>query len=205
MICFYIYEQGSSNTVQINMAMVPPFRKILIPADFTSNTEVAVQKAIELIQPHQSVLGLLHCMKPLWSFNIFSSTGYFIAPASEILTESEVENVMEQYALRIKEVLPDVDIRKIICTRGRVQKNIIQAIKELSPDLIIIGKRGGRRFINFSNLVDPGKIARKTGCPVLTIKRGSIAGKIKNIVLPVATRVPERKLDIAVGIAKSGL
>ncbi len=141
--------------------MITLFRKILVPVDFTANSENAIRKAMELVDREGSVISLLHVLKPLFSLNPFSSSGRFFAPRSEIFTEPEIKNKLDEYKECIRYTFPDIDIQTNICDKGKVQKNIIQAAGKLSPDLIIISKGSNAHYFSFSNLVYPAVIAKK--------------------------------------------
>ena len=176
------------------------FKNILIPTDFSPDAPAAIMKALELIDKEEGVISIVHVLRPL--FSLFASAGYIVAPVSAILTTREIEEKFEEYQAIIKEKLNHVQVNAIVLKQGSVQKNIIQAARNLKPDLIIIMKGGNKQRLTFLTTIFPPAIARKTGCPVLTIKPGGISTGVKNIVLPIAERVPERKLALAVKLAK---
>ncbi len=182
--------------------MQATFKKILVPVDFTVNSEMAIRKAIDLIDRQGSVMVLVHILKPLFSLNIFSSAGFIVSPASEILSRSEMMAKFRQYEHTIKSVSENIRVEIIITEVGPVQRNIIQIAKYLAPDLIIISKTSNGHLLPISNKVSPARIAKKSGCPVLTIKQGSSIHAIRNIVLPVNDTIPDRKLEMAVMMAK---
>ncbi len=170
--------------------------------DFTVNSEMAIRKAIDLIDRQGSVVVLVHILKPLFSLNIFSSAGFIVSPASEILSRSEMMAKFRQYERTIKSVSENIRVEIIITEVGPVQRNIIQIARYLTPDLIIISKTSNGHLLPISNKVAPARIAKKSGCPVLTIKQGSSIHAIRNIVLPVNKTIPDRKLAMAVMMAK---
>ena len=179
--------------------MVKLFKKILVPVDFTEGTEIAIRKAVQLAEPLEAVICLLYICKPLFSLNIFSNTGYIVAPVTEIMTMTEIEGKIRGYKSYINEHLDGVIVETVVSEAGKLQHKIEEAADIFGPDLIIIYKRGNKSLLNFFNLSSSERIARKTNCPVLTIKEGSEDKKISNIVLPVIHRIPARKLEIAIG------
>jgi nucleotide-binding universal stress UspA family protein len=176
------------------------FRNILVPVDFTDCSEMAIRKAIELSEPIGSVIALLYIARPLFSLKIFSSTGYLITPATEILFESEIRKKVMEYEVLAANYASAIQFKTIISEPGKIQKRIEKVAGLFDPDLIVICKR--RSFWPFSNMIFPGRIAKKTNSPVLTIQQGSTGVGIKNIVLPVTHKVPFRKLEMAVSLAK---
>ena len=77
--------------------MVKLFKKILVPIDFTEGSDIAIRKAVQLAESSEFAICLLYVCKPLFSLNIFSNTGYIIAPATEILTITEIEQKISGY------------------------------------------------------------------------------------------------------------
>ncbi len=182
--------------------MITLFKRILVPIDFTAGSEIAIHKAVQLAEPSEAVICLLYICKPLFSLNIFSSTGYIVAPATEILTITEIEQKIRSYKSYINEHLDSVIVETVISEAGKLQQKIEETAGLFGPDLIILYKRGSKSLFHFLNPITPERIAQKTDCPVLTIKEGSEERKIRNIVLPVTQRVPARKLEIAIKLAK---
>lgn len=182
--------------------MVELFKKILVPVDFTEGSEIAIRKAVQLAEPSKATICLLYICKPLFSMNIFSNTGYVIAPATEILTNREIGLKMQDYKTYISQRLDRVIVETIISETGKLHQKIEETAILFGPDLIIHYKSGGRSLFHFFNPASPERIAQKTNCPVLTIKEGAEDTKIRNIVLPVTQRIPARKLDIAIRLAK---
>lgn len=183
--------------------MIKLFKKILIPIDFSEGSEIAIKKAVQLAEPSEASICLLCICKPLFSLNIFSTTGYIVAPVTEILTISEIEQKVHGYKSYINQQLDRVIVETVISEGGKLLQKITETADLFGPDLIIIYKRSGKSCFHFFNQASPEHIAKKTDCPVLTIKVGSEEKKIRNIVVPVSQRIPERKLEIAIKLAKS--
>ena len=183
--------------------MVKLFKKILVPVDFTEGSEIAIRKAVELAEPDESAICLLYICKPLFSLNLFSNTGYIVAPTTEILTITEIEQKISSYKSLISQHLGGVIVETVISEAGKLHQKIEETAELFGPDLIIMYKRGSKSVFHFFNQFSSEKIAQKTDCPVLTIKEGSGKKKIRNIVLPVTQRIPFRKLEIAIKLAKA--
>jgi nucleotide-binding universal stress UspA family protein len=182
--------------------MAKLFKKILVPIDFTEGSDIAIRKAVQLADPVQSAICLLYICKPLFSLNIFSTTGYIVAPVTEILTITEIEQKIFDYKSYIQDNLDSVIVETVISKSGKVQNRIEETAELFGADLIVIYKRGGKSVFQLHNPVSPDRIAKNTDCPVLTIKEGAGERIIRNIVVPVMHRFPERKLEIAIKLAK---
>jgi Universal stress protein family len=178
------------------------FKNILVTVDFSDGSDIAFRKAIELSDPINSVVCILYLFRPRFVFSIFSSTGYLVAPATKILSKSEVQKNVKKYRGAGNQRAPGIELEAILPGLGSIQNKIEKAAFLFNPDLIIICRNDNRSCFPFFNKVFPDGIARKTNSLVLTIKKGSDSQGIKNIVLPVTWRVPFRKLEVAVSMAK---
>jgi nucleotide-binding universal stress UspA family protein len=169
--------------------MAATFDKILIPVDFSLNTEIAVKKAVELVGPDPAIFHLLHIVPPgKQSKNRFRA---WVA-----------ERDLNQWKYMIQESGPHIRVNIHVLWGRSVGQTIIECAGMLSPDLIIIGKQNNHRRWFLSGSASPDVVAKKTGCPVLTVKPGSLDNRTRVIVLPIRDFLPERKLEWAVLLAK---
>jgi len=173
------------------MAIV--FNKLLIPVDFTTNTDLAIKKAIGLVEADRTVLHLLHVVYPHRPIEALAA-----------------QNQLEELGYRISETRPDLAIKTHILKGYSVQRMIIECARMLMPDLIIIGKQHNRRNWTifpprnwfFSRNISPDLLAQRTNYPVLTAKPGSDDGRTRIIVIPIRNFLPERKLEWAIVLAR---
>ena len=169
--------------------MAIAFNKVLIPVDFSLNTEIAVKRAVGLIGGNGAILHLLHVVRPgegsVHSFKVWAVT-------------RELEKWVEQ----IRSMQGAIRVKTHILKGRSVQRMIIECAGMVKPDLIIIGKQNTRQHWPFFPGVSPARIAKKSNFPVLTVKPGSAGSRTKVIVIPVRDFLPERKLEWAVLLAK---
>lgn len=169
--------------------MAVTFDKILIPVDFSLNTEIAVKKALELTGNDQAAIHLLHVVRP--GRKAMNQFRLWVA-----------ERDLVQWKHNIQVASPNAKVKTHILRGNPVQQTIIECANMLSPDLIILGKQNKHRRWLFSKSVCPDIVAKKTDCPVLTAKPGSLDNRTRVIVLPIRNFLPERKLEWAVLLAK---
>src|SRR6201999_1529933 len=87
--------------------------------------------------------------------------------------------------------------------RGKpVLGTIVECATLLRPNLVIIGRHNNHRRWFLSGSASPDIVAKQPGCPVLTVKPGSIDNRTRLIVLPIRGFLPEQKLEWAVLLAK---
>jgi nucleotide-binding universal stress UspA family protein len=175
------------------------FNKILIPVDFSLNTDIAIKRAAALAGA-DTVLYLLHIVPPGKS-------------AAHHFKMWAAEKELDQWKNAIRVSNPALKVKTHLFKGHSVQQLIIDCAAMLNPDLVVIGKQHGRRGWlgrwvmmrgrwRFSSGVSPDVIARKSNCPVLTVKPGSIDSRNKVIVIPIRDFLPERKLEWAVLLAR---
>ena len=169
------------------------FNKVLVPVDFSINTGLAIKKAVGLAGADKTMLHLLHVVSPR-------------RPLELLVAKNELDRLGQE----IRESYPELTIKTHVLKGHSVQRMIIECAKMLNPDLTIIGKQSDRRRWAafpprnwfFSRNIAPDLLARKTNCPVLTVKQGSGDGRVRVIVIPIRNFLPERKLEWAVLLAR---
>lgn len=172
-------------------SMVAAFKTGLIPVDFSINTEVAIAKAVSLLDGEKVVIHLLHVL-PSFSFS-GSSSDY-----------EDCEKKLQQWKASIEEASQDVTVQWHIRKAGSVQKAISQTAMELQPDLVVIGQSGTHTGFSFFRPVLPITLSTATGIPVLTVKPGALHRQTKTVVIPVADALPENKLQTLELLCRKG-
>ena len=172
------------------------FQTILVPVDFTINTEVAICKSLEVVNVNDVVVHLLHVTK-------LSLNDVSLGRSLKTEKEIDAEIKLNDWKLSIEEYLPG---SKVICWTQpglSVEDVIINKSLDLAPDLIVIGKKSAHSLLPVLNTISPSRIAKNTGCPVLTVKPGSLHKDIKHVVVPVTNDASEFKLDILTTLCKT--
>lgn len=173
---------------------------ILVPVDFSVNTEIAVKKAIEMVQSPGAVVYLLHVKSPCGICNNFFSRNQRSKMDKE-KKDSETLRKLKEWKIAIELTIPQTTV-KVCMLEGSVQAKIIQVAIQIKAQLIIIAKKRTPDFFGLFRSVYPNRLAKISTCPVLTIRRGSMQNKIKTIVVPVRSFIPYRKIELAMEFAK---
>lgn len=155
------------------------FQNILIPVDFTINTEFAVKNALVLSDPCNAVIHLFH---------VENKTQPFLSASSETRLLQIKENIQEAYEY--------IQVEIHIISGGTVQSQIIRKARELKTDLIIIVKHNDKNWFTLLNALNSSLIAKKTNCAVLNIRVGTILHKIRSVVMPIRSFFPTRKIAL---------
>lgn len=174
------------------------FNNILLPVDFTVNTEVAVKKTIGLIDATQPSVCLYHVLRPFVG-NIFKSTPFLYSNKTPYRLAWEK---LLQWQSSIQEMFPDVEVKIEIESGRKIEKRIIQKANSMMPDLIVIGQKTHHNWFRFFSPISVSKVAKKSGCPVLTVTPESMRQTIRSIVMPVGSLVPKRKIEVIAALKR---
>jgi nucleotide-binding universal stress UspA family protein len=167
------------------------FRTILVPVDFSINTDVAINKAIELADLQGTSLHLLHVQNssffPIGSAYAAMEKGKIISPLSE-------EEKLQQWKSTIEAAKPHIRVNLCLTYNSSIHKMISKKAREVQADLIVIGKHSHHAWFSFMNTVCSNNLAETTKITVLTVKPGCLHSKIKTVVLPVDSQLSPLKL-----------
>jgi nucleotide-binding universal stress UspA family protein len=159
------------------------FLNILIPVDFTINTEFAIKNAQVLADPANAVIHLFH---------VENKAPHERPDTYSISNEIKLLQIKE----KIHESSEMIRVEIHLVSGGTVQSRIIKKAIELKSDLIIIGKHNYNNWLTFLNTTNSSIIAKKTNCAVLNIRMGTVLNKIRSVVMPIRSFVPIRKMEL---------
>jgi nucleotide-binding universal stress UspA family protein len=175
------------------------FKTILIPVDFSINTEVAINKALEVADKDGADIHLLH---------VSDHTAYrFLTKdkkPGELIQKTAsptVQQMIQQWKNSIQETTPHT-VYNWIQHHSSIQDSIEEKAQQLNADLIVIGKKSNHSWFPFLNTVIPSELAEVTGSAVLTVKPGSLHNKIKTLVVPVTGDIPKYKMEAIAALCK---
>jgi nucleotide-binding universal stress UspA family protein len=148
--------------------MSTKINKILCPTDFSANSERALDFALTIAKMSGAGLLLLHVVEPL----SYPASSEYFDPVID-----EVELAMQMGAAYQKQLEDQVMALKVNYERirgkvvsGNTFLEIINAVREESIDLIIMGTHGrtGLAHVLIGSVAE--KVVREAPCPVLTVK-----------------------------------
>lgn len=185
--------------------MARHFSSILIPVDFSLNTEVAVSKALEITRyTEECSIHLFHVQQIILP-NIVKQIHYLFKGYSRRQVNTCIEKSNHRLS-KLKSVIEgirkDINVFTWVSFGDPVEQAIINKAARLAADLIIIGKRSHHASFPFLNTVMPSRLAAASGIPVLTSKPGSLNYDIKTVVIPVDASFPASKLAILDALRK---
>ena len=174
---------------------------ILLPIDFSANTEYAVKQAIELTQVTRSAIHLLHVIGSNSYHNKLTATTHVPTASNEAFFHNEAMKKLKEWKRTIEETIPGCNVKTHLEV-GSVHANIIDTAQKIEAQLIILGKEKNRGFFSYIRSLNPEEIAKLSGCPVLRIVNGASNSKIQHIVIPIRSFIPSRKIELLIVFSK---
>ncbi|MAP53904.1 universal stress protein [Altibacter sp.] len=151
-------------------------KRILVPTDFSSQAENALQVAVQMAKKHASVIYLLHSLDlPLHlarsgSGGSLPESLYFIK-----LAEKNFEELLQ------KPYLQDVEVREAI-GHAEIYEDVSEAVSANDIDLIVMGSHGASGFKEMFIGSNTEKVVRTSKIPVLVIKNHHPVFNIEDFV-----------------------
>ena len=183
------------------------FKNILVPVDFTVNTDLALKKAITFCQDEGTTLHLFHVQRVVLP-GVWHSMQYFVAGYTRRQVNEDRLRLMaalEQIRQKIGQQYPGITVYTSVAFGEPVEEAILKKSTRLKSDLIVIGKKSRRRFLPFLQQVIPNRLAAKSGLPVLTVHANTENQEIKTVVIPISSKSPDNKLLLLEALRKTKL
>lgn len=167
-------------------------KKILVPVDFTTTSDNAIDYAIQLVAKTGGEIRLLHAVddpffteNPDMDFNSDSARGVEFPsdPLYKIMTEAklEMENLVNNTKAKITSASQEVTLSQAIYN-GFAEDIILQEAGRFHPQLIVMGSHGHKRLDRvFFGSVTQG-IIRNAHFPVLAIPVDYAFREIQDVV-----------------------
>ncbi len=126
------------------------FKHILVPTDFGPASREALDVAVSLARTFNAKLTLLH----VWEIPIYPYMDFMLN--SEVISKVE-DAATSRLAEALDEVKKEVSTAQSILKHGMPSGSIVDVIKQIAPDLVVMGTHGHRGV----NHVILGSVAEK--------------------------------------------
>ncbi len=158
--------------------MLPLYKKILIPTDFSENSNLAFRHAVLLARQNDAKIYLLHVIPPIdQSMKTYLST-YMDQKVYEELERNKMQTHQEELKKELQNFtqtelgdFPE-DLKRFVCTTvtiGHPVNKILEAAEENNIDVIVMGTHG-RGILEHAFLGSVAeKVLRKANRPVFII------------------------------------
>lgn len=144
-----------------------PFKKVLVPVDFSRHSQEAVHVALDLAARYQARVKLVHVYQPVDYGLPEGFMSYSPIQLNELITALE-----KQLDITLKEAEAAAGVTPVtsILLHGAISSEIIRCAKDEQYDLIVMGTHGrtGIGHLMLGSVAE--KVLRTAPCPVLTVR-----------------------------------
>jgi nucleotide-binding universal stress UspA family protein len=143
--------------------MSAPFRKIMVPVDFSAHSSEAVRVAADLSRRYQVPITLLHVHEP----PVYAVPSLFSASQLNAIMGELEKKLADDKERALAAGASHVDTMMV---QGTPFLRIIEAAREGGHDLIVMGTHGhtGVRHLLIGSVAE--RVVRKAHCPVLVVR-----------------------------------
>jgi nucleotide-binding universal stress UspA family protein len=182
------------------------FNNILVPVDFSNASELAIEKAIDIANHFKCNIHLVFApanrIGKKYGQRSSSNNGSTIdgstVDRSTVDAEARLSQLQNRYTTQLH---PGLLIHSSL-RKGNMNRAVIEYTLRHNIDLVIIGKSGGLVRNLISGTYSINEITKHIECPVLTVRKDTASDKWMNIVLPVCSVLPIRKIMFASYLAR---
>ncbi len=164
------------------------FQNILVPVDFSFNTEVAVSKALELAGVGPARLSLLHVCKS----------------AVEGDEQVRLEEALQVWKEVVEARNGGLEVQALLQPARNVQEGIRKVSVATRADLIVIARQREPHWFSLFPEVMPMRLAEQTRVPVLSVQPGALHARVRTVVVPISEQLPRRKMETLEVLCRSG-
>ncbi|MCK6588757.1 MAG: universal stress protein [Polyangiaceae bacterium] len=140
------------------------FNRILVPTDFSSFADQALEVAVRLVSDFNASLTLMH----VWELPTYVYAELTYAPI-DLLTpvESAARAQLHEALAKLKKQVPDA---KAVLHGGFPPEEILRGVGDANADLIVMGTHGRRGLSHLLLGSVAERVVRTSPVPVLTIR-----------------------------------
>lgn len=182
--------------------MPESFSNILVPVDFTLNTEVAIRKAVEL-GDESSTIHLLHVQKAPGIFSVFPAC--VLARAASLYASKDAAKAgLLQLERQVREMSPGTRIKLKLVSGRPLRQALLRQAKKTGADLVVLGRSSCISWWPLLHTSLAHELASEAGCAVLTVKPGALNNRIRTVVVPISGQVPMNKMKALKALCRKG-
>jgi nucleotide-binding universal stress UspA family protein len=161
-------------------------KKILVPTDFSTEADYALEVAAKIAAKTGAGIELLHVIEDL-PHQTFSPAGDYVPqdPMDKLFVRKLIERAHEQLHERMRNSkLEGIELTHEVKV-GNVFKHLGQSIADEKVDLTVMGTKGASGLHEILVGSNTEKVVRYAKCPVLSVREKPLAFDLKNVVLAV--------------------
>lgn len=145
-------------------AIMPKFKRLLVPTDFTEPSNKALQLACGLLEEGGTIF-LLHVIEGLVQPAFIAADGELILEITPQIRDNS-EALLKQAAAQVP---AGIDVQ-IVTREGAIAHEILEFAEGQNIDLIVMGTHGQNMLSHLFIGSEANRVIRKANCPVITVK-----------------------------------
>jgi nucleotide-binding universal stress UspA family protein len=147
--------------------MDAPFHRIVVPTDFSADSEQAIRVASELSRIYAAPLTLIH---------IYDPVAYPLPDGYMLYTPGQLSRMWEEFDRRLAQAKADAQAAGAVraetrLLQGLTTAEIVRFAKEGGHDLIVMGTHGRTGVARVLLGSVAARVVQTAECPVLTVRR----------------------------------
>jgi nucleotide-binding universal stress UspA family protein len=145
-------------------------KEVLVPVDFSSGSETALQYGRELARTFGARLNVLHIVEDVYLQLMMAGGAVGGSAAVEIQRDLEAAAQTQLDAVLGEDDRRELQARAALRTGVAAAQGIVDYAKESGTDIIVIGThgRGGMSHLLMGSVAE--KVVRTAPCPVLSVR-----------------------------------
>ena len=168
---------------------------ILVPTDFSSASNNAVEHAVSIAKLFDNEITLLYVVETSMFSAIFGSN------VEKSILMDNIQKKLQEKAEKIKEAHPKLEVNTLV-REGKVYKQIIDVSETMACDSIVMGFNGLNNIERFMGSTTT-RVLKSSNVPVVIVKDVQSRMSYERIVLPIdLTKESRQKVSWAVHLAK---
>lgn len=146
---------------------MPNIKRILVPTDFSTTSDLAVAYAIDMAARYGAAIHLVHVVEDMYFTNVYPDGFFAELPALRARLMAEAET-------RLGEVADRCSTASVAVTReiidGRPARAIVEIAAARGTDLIVMGTHGRGGVAHFLMGSVAEQVVRTAPCPVFSVR-----------------------------------
>jgi nucleotide-binding universal stress UspA family protein len=146
-----------------------PFKRILVPVDFSPSANLAVESAIDLARRYDAALDLVY---------VYQSVAYALPDGYVLITPDQLNEILRVFETQLaaaKENAHKAGVAKVetALLQGYPINEILRRAEDRKAELIVMGTHGrsGIKRLVLGSVAE--NVLRSSSCPVLVIREPS--------------------------------
>ncbi len=154
-------------------------KTILVPIDFSPAADAAITVAVYMARRTKAAIRLLHVVQ---NFSLADPTAPLALSAASAYADL-ADEANQLLGRKVQESIFSSIPVSFDVLRGELPDRVSDSIRELKPDLMVIGTKGAYGLYELFIGSQAEKLVRVAGCPVLTVREGMRNFGLRNVVL----------------------